>query len=209
MVINSCYSFWWDVTHDWGFELLQAAQASPRQPPRPLILPSLQARNSSGEGRPSSLHRRSSSSPHPESPYPLHTSHSSQAYPWGLRPVLLFPLPLYPMAIFLNLLLRFTWSIKLSAHLHMSGALLFFWLEVAELLRRWVWVFFRVEWECVRKMNDRDWERPPLPRAEGESGEGLVGYGDRGESLEMGPMGGGSVVFDAGSKSATNGNNTL
>ena len=83
---------------------------------------------------------------------------TSQRYPWGLRPILLFPLPAYPFAVFANLVLRLTWSLKLSSHLHaqVSGALLFFWLELAELLRRWLWVFFRVEWECVKIATERE-----------------------------------------------------
>ena len=77
----------------------------------------------------------------------------------------------------------------------MSGALLFFWLEVAELLRRWLWVFFRVEWEYVQRLNDRDWDRLPPQRSDAE--EGLSGYRDHGENMEMEAMNS-SVVFDAG-----------
>jgi EXS family len=55
-------------------------------------------------------------------------------------------------------MLRLTWSVKLSSHLHAralgEGSLLIFWLEVAELVRRWVWVFIRVEWEIVRRAQD-------------------------------------------------------
>jgi hypothetical protein len=58
--------------------------------------------------------------------------------------------------IFLNLLLRMTWSIRLSTHVHATRdvALIFFWLEVAELVRRWLWVFVRVEWEVIKKAQD-------------------------------------------------------
>jgi hypothetical protein len=53
------------------------------------------------------------------------------------------------------LVLRLTWSIKLSSHLHADalgeGSLFIFWLEVAELVRRWIWVFIRVEWEIVKR----------------------------------------------------------
>jgi hypothetical protein len=83
------------------------------------------------------------------------TAHRTQntPYPLGLRPTLLYPLSVYPLVIFLNLILRMTWSIKLSSHLHSrsDGGELIFWLEVAELVRRWMWVFVRVEWEVVRK----------------------------------------------------------
>lgn len=87
--------------------------------------------------------------PPPERQHELHSPRSSH---WGLRGTLLFPPHVYPMAIFINLILRLTWSFKLSSHLHIHGAVVIFWIEVAELLRRWMWVFFRVEWECVKKM---------------------------------------------------------
>jgi hypothetical protein len=54
--------------------------------------------------------------------------------------------------MFFNLVLRMTWSIKLSSHLHSQseGSALILWLEVAEVLRRWMWVFIRVEWEVAK-----------------------------------------------------------
>ncbi len=77
---------------------------------------------------------------------------------YGLRSRLLYPLPIYYLAIFLNLILRLTWSIKLSSHLHAQaqgeGSLFIFWVEVAEIFRRWVWVFIRVEWEIVRRSQE-------------------------------------------------------
>jgi EXS family len=92
------------------------------------------------------------------------------SHPYGLRPRLLYPLPVYPLALFINLILRLTWSVKLSSHLHAraqgEGSLLIFWLEVAELVRRWVWVFIRVEWEIVRRAQDAA-EHTEVP---GESG---------------------------------------
>jgi hypothetical protein len=50
-----------------------------------------------------------------------------------------------------------TWSIKLSSHLYSQsdGSVLIFWLEMAEVLRRWVWVFLRIEWEVVKRGRDR------------------------------------------------------
>jgi hypothetical protein len=51
-----------------------------------------------------------------------------------------------------------TWSIKLSSHLHsrFEGGEVIFWLEIAELVRRWLWVFVRVEWEVVKREQDRE-----------------------------------------------------
>lgn len=83
--------------------------------------------------------------------YPPPSSHSPLQYthPRGLRPELHFSeTAVYYLAIFVDLALRFTWSLKLSSKLHTiseieSGV---FMMEVLELLRRWMWVFFRMEW---------------------------------------------------------------
>ncbi|KZV74422.1 EXS-domain-containing protein [Peniophora sp. CONT] len=141
--VNSLYSFWWDVTNDWGFDLLVPASGSKPLPPRALVLPTLHQRDESVTSRSSSA-----SSPH------SHTPTSRSSHPWGLRSVLLYPLPLYAAAIFADFVLRLTWAVKLSSHLHAhragEGSGLIFVLEVAEIFRRWMWVFFRVEWEVVR-----------------------------------------------------------
>lgn len=79
---------------------------------------------------------------------------SSVHYPYGLRPRLYFPSKeLYYFAIVTDLVLRCTWSLKLSPHLdHFadfeSGIFL---MEVLEVGRRWMWIFFRVETEWVRE----------------------------------------------------------
>lgn len=57
----------------------------------------------------------------------------------------------YYAAIGIDFLLRATWSVKLSPHLDnfdaMEGGI---WcLELLEVFRRWVWVFFRVEKEWI------------------------------------------------------------
>jgi len=72
---------------------------------------------------------------------------------------MLFPDTLmYYLAVALNLVLRCTWSLKLSAHLHSLAQLEhgIFIMEALEILRRWVWVFFRVEWEVVKKARARE-----------------------------------------------------
>lgn len=80
-------------------------------------------------------------------------SRSSHQHPFGLRPRRYLPSnELYYFAIITDLLLRCTWSLKLSPHLdHFadfeSGIFLMEFLEVG---RRWMWIFFRVETEWVR-----------------------------------------------------------
>ncbi len=56
---------------------------------------------------------------------------------------------MYYGAIIVDLLLRCTWSFKLSPHLDhfndLEGGI--FVMEFLEVLRRWMWIFFRVETE--------------------------------------------------------------
>jgi hypothetical protein len=155
--VNTAYSFWWDVTNDWGFELLvlpsQEEKKCRAASLRPLVLPSHHCGSPSASG--SSVHlsftkRRSFEG----MDHSLDcTSISQQSHPYGLRPILLFPLPIYPLLIFLDLSLRLTWSIRLSNHIHSVsyGSVAVLFLEIAELLRRWMWTFLRIEWEAVKK----------------------------------------------------------
>ena len=74
-------------------------------------------------------------------------------HPYGLRRHRYFHTKeFYYGAIFVDLLLRCTWSFKLSPHLDhfndLEGSI--FLMEVLEVFRRWVWVFFRVETEWIR-----------------------------------------------------------
>eukprot|EP00050_Salpingoeca_kvevrii_P013524 m.29195 g.29195 ORF g.29195 m.29195 type:complete len:372 (+) comp5064_c0_seq2:217-1332(+) len=59
----------------------------------------------------------------------------------------------YYCAILMDLTLRLCWSLKLSSHLqrHATGQAFVFLFEVLEVFRRFVWNFFRVEWECIKR----------------------------------------------------------
>ena len=155
-VVNSLYSFWWDVTNDWGLNLLNFDTSNIQQPSIPKPSPQFRRHSNHLVLNGSSTTLMALDRPH--SPIELNG-------PWnyrrrqschGLRSILLYPRAVYPAMIFLNLLLRMTWSIRLSTHVHATrdGALVFFWLEVAELVRRWLWVFVRVEWEVIKKAQD-------------------------------------------------------
>ena len=78
---------------------------------------------------------------------------ASAHHPWALRERLIFrPVNLYYVVMILDLMLRCTWSMKLSPHLDKfsdfeSGIFL---IEFLEVFRRWVWIFFRVEAEWLR-----------------------------------------------------------
>ncbi|KAK4058143.1 protein-ER retention protein [Microbotryomycetes sp. JL221] len=204
--VNSLYSFWWDITNDWGLSLMTpggwsssptisysfihspspAASRPPAATPRGSITSPSDRHNRTRSGHlathpsngslsvPSMLEPPPPSRPHsptmltertgtPSKGVHAHRSHHSRAfstaaapnltYPF-LRPILLLPDPIiYYAAIAIDLVLRFTWSLKLSSHLHSiheveAGVFL---MEGLEVLRRWMWVYLRMEWEAVRK----------------------------------------------------------
>jgi len=136
--LNSGYSFYWDVTMDWGLTIFRSTS-----PSGDVV---------SGGEKPN--------------------------HPWGLRPNRQYHSPaLYYAVVILDFLLRCTWSFKLSPHLgyvnDLEGGI--FMLELAELVRRWMWVFFRVEREWVG-LGVREREMLVL---------GEVGGGGGGEEREM------------------------
>ncbi|WFD31793.1 protein-ER retention protein [Malassezia sp. CBS 17886] len=135
VLFNTLFSFWWDVTNDWGLDLLQRpAWETLRAHHIPELHRRSDAHADGAEATASTRHaRRGSVLRGPEKPLPL-------------------PAVLYYAFILVNLVLRFTWSLKLSAHLQyladwQRGLVL---LEALEIVRRSVWVLLRVEWEYVR-----------------------------------------------------------
>ncbi|KAI1188944.1 EXS family-domain-containing protein [Nemania serpens] len=75
---------------------------------------------------------------------------------FGLRRTLrLGPPGLYYGVIALDFVLRCTWSLKLSPHLDRVADFesSIFIVELLEVMRRWIWVFFRVETEWIRGNN--------------------------------------------------------
>ncbi|KAG8900377.1 hypothetical protein FRB99_006100 [Tulasnella sp. 403] len=151
--ISSLYSFWWDVTNDWGLDLLRPAPTNTSTAgyatPNGSFAMSRQPSNTNLSDMPQSHLLAPSHSSHS-----AHTPKPPRPHPYGLRAQLLYGSPfVYYVAITLNFILRFTWSMKLSTHLHTFAELEtgVFVVEACELLRRWLWVFFRVEWEACKK----------------------------------------------------------
>lgn len=143
VLFNTLFSFWWDLTNDWGLDLLLPSSFTAA---RTAHLPTLHRRTETrtqvlrDEGEalemaPRPTHaRRGSILRVPEKPLPL-------------------PSSVYYMLIVVNLALRFTWSLKLSSHLQylvewQRGLLL---LEALEVVRRTAWILLRVEWELVKR----------------------------------------------------------
>ncbi|KAF2422589.1 EXS family protein [Tothia fuscella] len=109
VLLNSFYSFYWDVAKDWDLSLFSSDRENPQ-------------------------------------------------HPWGLRRLRHFHAKeIYYVVIGLDFVLRCTWSVKLSPHLDhfndVEGGI--FLMEVLEVFRRWVWIFFRVETEWVRSNGGR------------------------------------------------------
>lgn len=148
VLFNTLFSFWWDITNDWGLDLLLPSTFMGLLRGQSPHLPALHRRTESRtnilqaddtdeavEMAPRSSHaRRGSMLRLPEKPLPL-------------------PTAVYYVFIAINLVLRFTWSLKLSSHLQylvewQRGLLM---LEALELVRRSVWVLLRVEWELVKR----------------------------------------------------------
>lgn len=105
-LVNSLYSFYWDVAKDWDLTLFSG--------------------------------RRERNSPE---------------HAFGLRRRLMVGGPaLYYLVIASDLMLRCTWSLKLSPHLDhiVDFESSIFVIEFLEVFRRWVWIFFRVETEWLR-----------------------------------------------------------
>lgn len=109
-IVNSLYSFYWDVAKDWDLTMFST--------------------------------RRERTAPD---------------HALGLRRRLLLgngP-PTYYLVIAMDLMLRCTWSLKLSPHLdHITDfEASIFIVEFLEVFRRWVWIFLRVETEWLRNQN--------------------------------------------------------
>jgi hypothetical protein len=143
------------VTNDWGLDLLKCEV--PQNRDQYVLLPQNSTDNFQEV-------LQGDESPNPSPQTESHALQNKDVFKRryrqscsGLRPVLLYPRAIYPILVFLNLLLRMTWSIKLSTHVQSprDGSFAFFWLEVAELVRRWLWVFVRVEWEAIRIGEDK------------------------------------------------------
>lgn len=176
--VNSLYSFWWDATNDWGLHiLLPSAWKTARDAGKEFVRGHLRRMSTPfGDASPSKtgakytqLHSRawslaSSTSSNPAFPHlkdstdDLKRSTNGHAFASSshhfLRPQLLLPDPsLYYTIVAIDLLLRGTWSLKLSTHLHSIHELEqgIWLLEALEVVRRWMWTFVRIEWEVVKR----------------------------------------------------------
>ncbi|KAH8554498.1 EXS family-domain-containing protein [Umbelopsis sp. PMI_123] len=143
--INSTYSFIWDVSMDWNLVSLTFTTGDPVSQANGI---SNHTRNRSSIPSSTSFIREIKSvisslfSPTIQPPpllrfrRHLHFSHRI----------------LYVGAMLIDFVLRTTWSLKLSSHLsikQLEGSIII--MELLEIFRRWIWVFFRLESEWVKR----------------------------------------------------------
>ncbi|PVZ99989.1 hypothetical protein BB558_003974 [Smittium angustum] len=147
---SSLYSFYWDIAFDWDlgnfrtWNLTDIVYA--------ILTPDFEYQDLETGSSLFSTNKSSSVSildvPHPSS---LYTG------PPLLRSTLVYKKPIYYyLAMCLDLLLRATWTIKLSSHIEIdsipySG----FILNLLEIIRRSVWILFRVEKEHAQNLSQQ------------------------------------------------------
>ncbi len=78
-------------------------------------------------------------------------SNNSTRSPSSLRCLIESSPFLYYFSIILDFVLRILWSFKLSVHFQLTQEGVTFALEIFEIFRRFVWIFFRVEWEAIER----------------------------------------------------------
>jgi hypothetical protein len=124
--MNSMYSFWWDISMDWNLINVTFEPSSLNQHQQQSSQHAITEKDQQKSSTPMIHFRRR-----------LYFSKST----W------------YMIAIFFDFLLRITWSLKLSSHIYirqLDGSV--FFIELLEVVRRWVWVIFRMESEWVKKV---------------------------------------------------------
>jgi len=173
---NSFFSFMWDILMDWGLcrqgsryfllrddlrfisvnndgyrktsfnetSLFFDADENEQAPdsPSPVMVV---------EDNPELFFRGSKNSSESNKEEAAHLVHPSLP-PKLLKPLLPQTPILYYCAIILDFVLRVLWSFKLSVHLQLSQGGLTFILEICEVLRRFLWLFFRIEWQVIDEM---------------------------------------------------------
>lgn len=203
VAINSFYSFYWDIYHDWNLIQVQpisrnsplinsvptgasaitgpshSRMASAPMSPSASKSGSLNVNDSLGTtslSSPSmgngSIHNSASNG----AKKPTSSSqHHVQTRRFGMRSFLHYEDPaFYYMAVILDFLLRTTWMLKLVSNIQIEeyeGGV--FTMECLEVLRRWIWVLFRMESEMVKRSGYAD--SGPLSAGLVSSGSGVGG----------------------------------
>ncbi|KAG0240977.1 hypothetical protein BGX31_001559 [Mortierella sp. GBA43] len=171
VAINSFYSFYWDIYHDWSLIQTHQGPSSPSSPQNGTI-PMSDLSNHTG-GNSGSSGNSSNGSNHGSTNINGNGILARTLRRWGMRSYLHYEDPLfYIMAVVLDFLLRTTWMLKLVSNIQIEeyeGGV--FTMECLEVLRRWIWVLFRLESEMVKRAGYMDTISTP-PSVAGLTGGG-------------------------------------
>ncbi|KAF9365254.1 protein-ER retention protein [Mortierella sp. NVP85] len=167
VALNSLYSFYWDIYHDWNLIQTYSVSSSPGTPPNGAIpMSDLSNQTNGGSGASNSATGSSHSSP-------LANGGGVKQQRLGMRSYLHYEYPsFYVMAVVLDFLLRTTWILKLVSNIQIEeyeGGV--FTMECLEVLRRWIWVLFRMESEMVKRAGYTDADAIPFSHSGGVGGE--------------------------------------
>lgn len=66
----------------------------------------------------------------------------------------LYPVIFYVLAVILNFVLRFSWTInRLPGMSHIHSSIIVLIIEIGEVFRRSLWNLFRIEWEIINQQD--------------------------------------------------------
>lgn len=126
-LINSGFSYYWDIVHDWDLGHLGSRYFMLRDQLTLDPISALMARSKE---------------------YVINTSHFDRLHDVSEENKPLGSPNFYYVVILFNLLARFSWAIRLyliAGGVELDGVWSVFVLQLLELVRRWVWIFLRVE----------------------------------------------------------------
>ncbi|KAF9993987.1 hypothetical protein BGZ80_002857 [Entomortierella chlamydospora] len=238
VALNSFYSFYWDIYHDWNLIQIQpsgraptltlntasgsgvsSAHSRPNSGPLSPTIPKIGSTskgdmphlsNSNLNGSPSVGSNSNSSNSSNSSVNSIYSggsgsTHSSNnndnsgaVYSMkqrriGMRSYLHYEDRLfYIMAVILDFLLRTTWMLKLVSNIQIEeyeGGV--FTMECLEVLRRWIWVLFRLESEMVKRAGYMEASLSPAGMVVGGAGGDM----SMSENAMMDREGGGNTIM--------------
>jgi hypothetical protein len=146
-VINTVYSYIWDIMMDWG--LIQISiNMNTKGNNNNTSSSSSNSNNSNNNNNNNNSNSNSNSNNNNNS----NINRTVYFNCLRLRPLCFYPTYYYVFASIINLVLRFGWmanQLSVFQDLHASQLILI--IEVSEVFRRSIWNIFRVEWEIINK----------------------------------------------------------
>lgn len=141
LVLNSAYSYWWDIRYDWDLGHWHSKYFLLRDR-LVLRLPSISSLVQPLSSRKHSASEEDVSQRQQELQEDVVIGRNVYPLPTPAQPLL------YYFALIVNLMARFAWAWRLLLihwGLHLDAEFSVFALQLIEIVRRWMWLFFRLE----------------------------------------------------------------